>query len=157
GDVRSDIYFMGCVLYELLAGHPPLKRSRDKSARMQRRRFENVPPMSREGVAAPSSVFALVETMMSLDAERRYQTPNQLLDAIKNARRDVEGRSANGSGSQRTLFLVERNETLQDKMRERFKELGYRVLLAGDPSRAADRFRQQPFDALILDARTVDE
>ena len=40
-------------------------------------------------------------------------------------------------------------------MRGKFKELGYRVLLAMDPVRALDRFRQQPFDALIVDAATV--
>ena len=42
-------------------------------------------------------------------------------------------------------------------MREKFKELGYRVFMAGDPGRALDRFRQQPYDALIVDAGTVGE
>ena len=44
---------------------------------------------------------------------------------------------------------------MQDTIREKFKELGYRVLLAADPVRALDRFRTQPFDAFILDAGTV--
>ncbi len=158
GDVRSDIYFLGCVLYELLTGRSPLLMTRDKNARMQKQRFDNVPPMTRAEVTAPPSVFLLVETMMSLDAAQRYQTPTQLLEAIKNARRDLEGRAAPGSaGTARSLFLVERNEHLQDALREKFKGLGYRVLIAGDPSRAYDRFRQQPFDALIIDVRTVDE
>ena len=42
-------------------------------------------------------------------------------------------------------------------MREKFKEMGYRVLISADPQRALDRFRQQPFDALIVDARTTGE
>jgi DNA-binding response OmpR family regulator len=45
---------------------------------------------------------------------------------------------------------------LQDKLR-RFKEYGYRVFLASDPVRALERYRQTPYDALIVDARTVEE
>jgi len=161
GDVRSDIYFLGCVLYEALTGRPPLQVTRDRFARMQRQRFDNVTAMKREEVNAPTSVFTLVETMMSLDPQRRYQTPSQLLDAIKGARKDLEGKNEVGGnnhvGSVRSIFVAEADVKLQDKIREKFKELGYRVLLAADPVRALDRFRTQPFDAFVLDARTVGE
>jgi len=40
--------------------------------------------------------------------------------------------------------------------RDKGKELGYRVLLSFDPARALDRYRQQPFDALIVDAGITD-
>jgi CheY-like chemotaxis protein len=159
--VRSDIYFLGCVLYEMLTGRPPLLATRDRFARMQRQRFDNAAPMSKDEVDAPPSVFTLVETMMSLDPQRRYQTPSQLLEAIRTARRDVEGKNAPGGNSQasastpRSIFVAEADIKLQDKMRESLKEQGYRVLLAADPMRALDRFRTQPFDAFILDAGTV--
>jgi CheY-like chemotaxis protein len=161
GDVRSDIYFLGCVLYETLTGRAPLLMTRDRFARMQKQRFDNVPGMKRDEVNAPVSVFTLVETMMSLDPQRRYQTPSQLLEAIKAARRDVEGGNHAGENNRvgarpaRAIFVAEADSKLQDAIRERFKELGYRVLLAADPVRALDRFRTQPFDAFILDAGTV--
>lgn len=158
GDVRSDIYFLGCVLYEILTGKSPLVMTRDRHQRMQKQRFDSVPPMNSTGVSVPTSVSLLVETMMSLDPHQRYQTPSQLVDAIKAARRDVEGRAAAGNGSvNHSLFIVEKEERWQDVFRDKFKKLGYRVFLSGDPGRAADRFRQHPYDGLVIDIGTVGE
>jgi CheY-like chemotaxis protein len=164
GDIRSDIFFLGAVVYEMLTGRSPLVMTRDPRVRMAPQRFENIPPMRREEVNAPPSVFLLVEKMMLLDPKQRYQTPSQLLDAIREARRDVEGGGPvgeTGTGStkpsMRSVFVVEKDQRLQDAMRERFKEMGFRVFVAADPQRALDRFQLTPFDALVLDAGTTGE
>lgn len=157
GDIRSDIFFLGCVAYEILTGRPPLEMSRDPRARMSRDRFMNIEPLTREEVNGPASVIRLVDTMMTLNPLQRHQTPSQLLEAIREVRREVEGKPSARSSGGCTLFVAEKDEKLQDIMRDKFKEEGFRVLLAADPVRALDRFRQQPFDVLVVDGRTTGE
>jgi eukaryotic-like serine/threonine-protein kinase len=161
GDPRSDIFFLGCVVYELLTGRAPMDRKTRGNARMNPQRYLQIPPMQPAEVNAPPSVFHLVENMMTLNASERFQTPTQLVERIREVRAEISGTKTAAQsgkrGGQRTIFLAEREETLQDLLRTKLKELGYRVLIAGDPVRALDRFRQQPFDLLIVNAATTGE
>jgi len=101
---------------------------------------------------------------MSLSPQERFQTPAQLLEAIQEVRREVEGGPSPGARDgaaappkEPSIFVVEKNAQLQNTLREKFKELGYRVLMSIDPGTALNRFKQQPFDALLVDAGTVGE
>lgn len=161
GDTRSDIFFLGCVAYQMFTGRFPLKLSRNAKVRMSADRFVHLKSIAREEVQQFQSIPRLVDNMMSLNAEQRFQTPSQVLEAVREVRREVdlkerpeERKAAEGP---RTIFIVEKDARLQDVFRERFKEKGFRVLLAADPARALDRFRVQPYDLLIIDAGTTGE
>jgi DNA-binding response OmpR family regulator len=98
--------------------------------------------------------------MMDLEPESRIQTPAQCLERVRECRIEIEGAAKGGTGAakaQATIFLAENDEKLQDLLRSKLKEEGFRILLAADPVRALDRFRQQPFDILIVDASTTGE
>ena len=158
GDTRSDIFFLGCIMYQMLTGTFPLEMGRSARARMASERFTRLKPLKLEEVKC-ASVIRLVDNMMSLDPERRFQTPSQLLEAVREVRREVQSAEQPGGlkSQPNTVFIVEKDEPLQDIFRGKFKEKGLRVLLAADPARAVDRFRQQPFDLLIVDAGTTGE
>ncbi len=157
GDVRSDIFFTGCVAFEMLTGRSPLVHTRSKYARMARERFMNLVPLQQHEVEGPAaaSVHRLVTTMMTLDPDQRYQTPAQLLDAIRQARAEATGTRIGSHHAGQSVFMVENDEKLQDILRDKLKKLGYRVMLASDPARALDRFQQNPYSVLIADVGTT--
>jgi serine/threonine-protein kinase len=99
--------------------------------------------------------------MMSLVPNQRFQVPSQLLERVKAVRRELESTAADPSAAKKSgsrgVFVVESDERLQERLRSKFKDEGYRVFMAVDPVRAVDRFRQQPYDALVIDAGSVGE
>jgi tRNA A-37 threonylcarbamoyl transferase component Bud32 len=162
GDVRSDIFFLGCVLYEMLAGKSPLDAPADPRARLKKQRFDQIAALIKpEQLGVPPAVFRLLQTMLAYNPADRYQTPAQLLDAVRDVRRELEGgapaTAAAPAPGGRSVFLVEKHPRFQEAFREALKKLGYRVFLSADATVALSRYRQKPYDALILDAAGADE
>jgi len=144
-DPRSDIYFAGCMLYHMLAGRPPLEETKDRSQRTSKSRFENVAPIQRLVPDIPPRVVAVVNKAMELNANRRYQTPNEFLADLrvvaKRLKATEEGSAASPAeeGLDKSVMIVDSNPAMQDVFRENLKKVGYRVLVVSDATRAIDR------------------
>ncbi len=158
GDLRSDIYFLGCTFFEMVTGRPLLVVSRADRNRLSRDRFELEGLLHRDDPDLPPPIFSLITRMVAFDPARRFQSYDQLLEAIQQVRAELAGggRVAPSGGGPKTVFVVEHNAKFQDAFRERLKAHGFRVLISINASQALSRFGQQPFDALIVNCATGD-
>ena len=72
-DVRSDLYALGCVLYELLCGAPPFVADSPLAVLAQQVAEAPTPPSRRNPQVGPD-LEAVVMTALAKEPARRYQT-----------------------------------------------------------------------------------
>ena len=176
-DRRSDIYFLGCMLYHMLTGESPLSETKERHKRISAQRFREVVPITNLQPGLPHRVVVLCHRLMELNPERRPQTPGLALKEIDAVIEAIEAgqtqqydaslveqhsqeyqrmtqKQAEGDG--KTIMLIESNVKIQDALRQRLKDLGYRVLILSDPKRAIARFEnldpseERPADCVMF-------
>jgi HEAT repeat protein/DNA-binding NarL/FixJ family response regulator/tRNA A-37 threonylcarbamoyl transferase component Bud32 len=81
-DIRTDIYSLGVVFFELLTGRPPFKAD-DPSAVIYQHIYEKAPKPSKFVPEIPPAVDNLVLRMMAKEPEDRVLSPADLVDALK--------------------------------------------------------------------------
>lgn len=84
-DLRSDIYFAGCLLYHMLSGRPPLYETKDRLLRLNITRFREIVPLAQLVPEVPHYILAIVNRAMELDPTKRYQTPAEMLKDVQQA------------------------------------------------------------------------
>ena len=87
-DGRADIYSLGLVLYECLAGQVPFRGSNEQQvaiARLQR----DPTPLSGIRNDIPGTVTEVVHKMLRRKPENRYQTAAEVVEALDNAMKHV--------------------------------------------------------------------
>ncbi len=173
-DQRSDIYFLGCMLYHMIAGAPPLYETRERIKRLSPKRFKEIAPITNYVPQIAHRVVILINRMMDLNPDSRIQNPSQAvieIDGVINAIRSGDATiydpaliqqhaeqyaklmSMQDEGRNHSIMLVETNPKIQDAFREKLKEVGYRVLIMSSPLRAYERFANlDPAESIPADA-----
>ena len=172
GDVRSDVYFAGVMMYHIISGRPALTETRERSQRLSVSRFQEFPSLSEVVRDLPDSIYTICNKALEFDPEKRYQTPGAMLADVQVAIKNLENpdlmagnRTLNRheivtvdaeeakEGEGKTVLVVESKQELQDILREKLKKRGYRVLIFGDPERALAKFTDEessPADCVVF-------
>jgi serine/threonine-protein kinase len=83
-DGRSDVYSLGCVLYEMLAGEPPFTGSTSQA--IQARRLKDpVPPLRTVRETVPAHVEQVIVRALAKVPADRFATATQFAEALSYA------------------------------------------------------------------------
>ena len=172
-DKRSDIYFVGCMLYHMVTGAPALSETKERIKRLASNRYTDVVPVTVLDPEMPHRIVVLIHRLMELNAEKRIQTPELVNRETESVIRAIEAgdvkrydenlteqeakeyadmQAKHEEGQGKTLLLIESNVSVQDSLRGRLKDIGYRVLITADLERGLSRFENlDPADDLPAD------
>jgi serine/threonine protein kinase len=87
-DHRVDVYSLGCLLFECLAGEPPFKRPREEQVLYAH--IQDPPPKLTElRPDLPAEIDDVIAKSLAKDPDERYSTCAQLVEAAREALRPV--------------------------------------------------------------------
>ena len=81
-DHRSDIYSLGCVMFEMLSGRPPFVKE-GQGELIGAHQFEPAPPLSMFAPRAPKELQRLIADMLTKDVTRRPQSMPEVIDRLR--------------------------------------------------------------------------
>jgi tetratricopeptide (TPR) repeat protein len=102
-DGRSDLYSLGCVLYEMLAGHPPFQGSTPHEV-LARHLTDPVPPLRTGRTTIPAAVAGAVERVLSKAPVDRFRTAAEFTAALEQA--DTQAPAGAPGWGRRRRFTV---------------------------------------------------
>lgn len=160
-DPRSDLYFLGAILYELLTGIPPYPRTASREERKQLARYTHVRPVRELDPSLPRCVSEIVDRLMKPNPHHRYQTPVEVAADLRRALAELgDSPAAAGDASQTggsaadanqpTVMFIEDRIKHQDVLRDYMTRHGFRVLMLTDIRRAVQRLRNGPPDCVVF-------
>jgi serine/threonine-protein kinase len=81
GDIRSDLYSLGCIYYFLLSGRVPFPGGTPVE-KMRRHQSEEPAPLPSLRKEVPTGTVAVVTQLMAKRPPSRYQTPADVVQAL---------------------------------------------------------------------------
>jgi serine/threonine protein kinase len=89
-DARSDLYSVGCLLFEMLAGHCPYEGA-DKNEIMVKHVVDEIPTPTTPAGPIARALAAVVRRALAKDPAVRYQNARQMIAALDEAGAALQG------------------------------------------------------------------
>ncbi|QDT54722.1 Serine/threonine-protein kinase PknB [Caulifigura coniformis] len=166
-DCRSDLYFLGGIMFELLTGEPPYPPTKDREERKRFGRYRDVRPVTSIDPRLPYKVAGVVDRLMQTNPDNRFQTPGELVFEMEAIVRELGGTvtpvvaeaakpapadaaATTTKTAQPTILCIENRPKHQDVLRDYFSRHGFKLILVGDIDRAIQRVNATPPDCAVL-------
>ncbi|MBI1310571.1 protein kinase [bacterium] len=161
-DPRSDLFFLGAVMYELAAGLPPYPSSRNRDERKQFSRYSGIRPIRQTNPSVPLKLAEIIDRLVRINPYERYQSATELLKDLRPALAEYGTADDKARAEMKqtprlsTVLCVEYRVKQQDLLRDYLTKHGFRVLMLSTWERALTRIRNNPPDAIVVMGDALD-
>ncbi len=114
-DARSDLYALGCILYWVLIGEPPLIGNTFVETLLKKMRNFAEPPSLYKGFL-PHTLDAIALKLLAKDPADRYSTATDIITDLRNVQAEIAKKLATDKGfvNEEELLLVEQKVVGED-------------------------------------------
>jgi len=168
-DDRSDLYFLGIILYHLLCGESPFIETKDRTKRLDRGRFFDIKPIQYIEPDTPGVVSALINRALMPYGDQRYQRAGEMLSDLRNAARRLEAGDTGaeavaslrfGQNTDRqerikqldtkTIMIVDSNPQTQGSLKALMEKMQYKTLCISSPDDIQKEFTKDDLAAQCI-------
>jgi len=152
-DPRSDIFFAGAILYELLSSESPWPRTRNREERKQLSRYTQYRPLHFFRPDLPQSILDITARMMEVSPNNRYQTADEAKSDLREVLQELGAWTADKEAAETNghpvaaedgdfhLLIVDNNKSRVKVLRPYFERHGFRLSFVDDPETALEQLK----------------